>query len=165
MSVEENLRLGAARRPQIDAGGAGDRAEGLSAARRGPAQTVRSMYGGERQGGDRPRAHERAEAPLLDEPSGGLAPKFVEEIGAVMMRLKEVGTTMLMVEQNLKLALSVADRFLVLKAGRVSEGGISARAARPRRSSSLSTSDPRRLRNRRPRSATCRPQSSFPMRR
>jgi branched-chain amino acid transport system ATP-binding protein len=60
---------------------------------------------------------------LLDEPSGGLAPRFVEEIGRAVLRLKEAGTTMLIVEQNIRLALSVADRFLVLRDGLVTERG------------------------------------------
>jgi branched-chain amino acid transport system ATP-binding protein len=60
---------------------------------------------------------------LLDEPSGGLAPKFVAEIAEIMARLKRGGITMLMVEQNIKLALDTADRFLVLKDGMVAEHG------------------------------------------
>ena len=60
---------------------------------------------------------------LLDEPSGGLAPKFVDEIAEIMARLKRGGITMLMVEQNIKLALDTADRFLVLKDGMVAERG------------------------------------------
>ncbi len=60
---------------------------------------------------------------LLDEPSGGLAPRLVTEIAAIMQALKERGVTMLMVEQNIRLALSVADRFLVLRDGRVTERG------------------------------------------
>jgi branched-chain amino acid transport system ATP-binding protein len=125
MSVEENLRLGAARRPQIGAGRQlATVLEDFPRLAERSAQTVRSMSGGEQQMVAIARALMSApKLLLLDEPSGGLAPKFVEEIGTVMMRLKEVGTTMLMVEQNLRLALSVADRFLVLKAGRVSEGG------------------------------------------
>ena len=125
MTVEENLRLGAARRPQIDAAAAaGDRLSDFPRLGERRAQTVRSMSGGEQQMVAIARALMSApKLLLLDEPSGGLAPKFVEEIGAVMMRLKEAGTTMLMVEQNIKLALDIADRFLVLKAGRVSEGG------------------------------------------
>jgi branched-chain amino acid transport system ATP-binding protein len=58
---------------------------------------------------------------LLDEPSGGLAPRFVAEIAEIMTRAKAAGTTMLMVEQNIKLALDIADRFLVLKDGTVAE--------------------------------------------
>jgi branched-chain amino acid transport system ATP-binding protein len=58
---------------------------------------------------------------LLDEPSGGLAPAFVNEIGAMMLGFIERGITMVIFEQNLKLALAVADRFLILRDGRVSE--------------------------------------------
>jgi branched-chain amino acid transport system ATP-binding protein len=60
---------------------------------------------------------------LLYEPSGGLAPKFVDEIAQIMARLKQGGITILMVEQNIKLALDTADRFLVLKDGTVAERG------------------------------------------
>ena len=56
---------------------------------------------------------------LLDEPSGGLAPVFVTEIGRVVRHLKAEGTTVLMVEQNVRLALAVADRFVALRDGMV----------------------------------------------
>jgi len=56
---------------------------------------------------------------LLDEPSGGLSPQFVAEIGSIAQTLKEKGATMLIVEQNIALARRVADRFLVLRDGRV----------------------------------------------
>jgi len=56
---------------------------------------------------------------LLDEPSGGLAPVFVAEIGRIVERLKAAGTTVLMVEQNVRLALAVADRFVALRDGLV----------------------------------------------
>jgi ABC-type hemin transport system ATPase subunit len=59
----------------------------------------------------------------LDEPSGGLAPRFVEEIAAIIRRLKDAGTTMLMVEQNIRLAFRLADRFIVLRDGRIVEAG------------------------------------------
>jgi branched-chain amino acid transport system ATP-binding protein len=60
---------------------------------------------------------------LLDEPSGGLSPRFVEEIARTMAQLKRGGTTMLMVEQNLGLAFKVADRFIILRDGVVIDGG------------------------------------------
>ena len=60
---------------------------------------------------------------LLDEPSGGLAPQFINEIGNIIQALKDDGRTMLMVEQNLALALKVADRFIILRDGLVSDGG------------------------------------------
>lgn len=60
---------------------------------------------------------------LLDEPSGGLAPQFINEIGNIIQTLKDDGATMLMVEQNLALAFKVADRFIILRDGVVSDGG------------------------------------------
>jgi branched-chain amino acid transport system ATP-binding protein len=56
---------------------------------------------------------------LLDEPSMGLAPLLVEEIFRVIRQLNEEGTTVLLVEQNALMALSVADRGYVLETGRV----------------------------------------------
>ena len=56
---------------------------------------------------------------LLDEPSEGLAPLIVREIGRVMAQLKESGLSILLVEQNLGLALTLADRVYVLSKGRV----------------------------------------------
>jgi branched-chain amino acid transport system ATP-binding protein len=122
MSVEENLRLGAwvrrsAAAPLLD------RVFGSFprlAERR--TQQVRLMSGGEQQMvaigrammGD-PRLL------LLDEPSGGLAPAFVSEISQIVATLKRQGVTMVMVEQNIKLAMSVADRILVLRDGLISE--------------------------------------------
>jgi branched-chain amino acid transport system ATP-binding protein len=56
---------------------------------------------------------------LLDEPTEGLAPVIVQQIGAVIRRLKADGFTILLVEQNLSFATSVADRHYVLERGRV----------------------------------------------
>ncbi|MGA8116605.1 MAG: ABC transporter ATP-binding protein [Actinocatenispora sp.] len=56
---------------------------------------------------------------LLDEPSDGLAPALVAQIGAVLGTLAAEGTTILLVEQNLRLAFSVADRVAVLAKGRI----------------------------------------------
>jgi len=60
---------------------------------------------------------------LLDEPSLGLAPMVVVEIMEVIKRLKEEGTTILLVEQNARAALNIADRAYVLKTGRTALGG------------------------------------------
>lgn len=54
---------------------------------------------------------------LLDEPSLGLAPLMVREIYRILGELKKEGTTLLVVEQNAKVALELADRGLVLEAG------------------------------------------------
>jgi branched-chain amino acid transport system ATP-binding protein len=55
---------------------------------------------------------------LLDEPSEGLAPLIVAEVGRTIKRLKEEGQSILLVEQNLKLALEVADQVVILNTGR-----------------------------------------------
>jgi branched-chain amino acid transport system ATP-binding protein len=54
---------------------------------------------------------------LLDEPSEGLAPLIVAEVGRTIRRLKEAGQSIILVEQNLKLALEVADRAVILNTG------------------------------------------------
>jgi branched-chain amino acid transport system ATP-binding protein len=55
---------------------------------------------------------------LLDEPSEGLAPLIVAEVGHTVKRLKEEGQSIVLVEQNLKLALEVADQAVILNTGR-----------------------------------------------
>lgn len=54
---------------------------------------------------------------LLDEPSSGLAPIMVEQVGEALHALAGMGLTILLVEQNIGLALGVCDRFVVLRAG------------------------------------------------
>jgi branched-chain amino acid transport system ATP-binding protein len=56
---------------------------------------------------------------LLDEPSEGLAPLIVREIGRTFVRLKEEGLSILLVEQNVPLALRVADRVYVMSKGQI----------------------------------------------
>ncbi len=55
---------------------------------------------------------------LLDEPSEGLAPLIVAEVGRTVKRLKEAGQSIVLVEQNLQLALDVADQAVILNTGR-----------------------------------------------
>jgi branched-chain amino acid transport system ATP-binding protein len=62
---------------------------------------------------------------LLDEPSEGLAPMIVREIGRVLLRLKEAGLSILLVEQNVPLALRVADRVYVMSKGQIVYHGAS----------------------------------------
>jgi branched-chain amino acid transport system ATP-binding protein len=126
MSVEDNLRLGA----WVRKGARGDKPDAaleevcaafprLAERRRQP---VRLMSGGEQQMVAIGRALMGApKLLLLDEPSGGLAPAFVAEIAEIMRALKQRGITMLIIEQNLKLALEVADRFLILRDGKVAQ--------------------------------------------
>ncbi len=56
---------------------------------------------------------------LMDEPSEGLAPLIVAEVGRTIARLKEAGQSIVLVEQNLKLALDLADDVVMLNTGRV----------------------------------------------
>ncbi|HEX4185042.1 MAG TPA: ABC transporter ATP-binding protein [Stellaceae bacterium] len=56
---------------------------------------------------------------LLDEPTEGLAPVIVQQIGAVIRALKQKGFTILLVEQNFHFAATVADRYYVVEHGRV----------------------------------------------
>lgn len=56
---------------------------------------------------------------LLDEPSMGLAPIFIKEIFTIVQEIQKQGTTILLIEQNAKMALSIADRGYVLETGSV----------------------------------------------
>ena len=125
LNVEHNLRLGATVRNRDEA------EEQLQVVfeyfprlRERRRQQVRSLSGGEQQMVAIGRAvMAKPRLLLLDEPSGGLAPQFINEIGTIIQALKENGSTMLMVEQNLALAFKVADRFIILRDGVVSDGG------------------------------------------
>lgn len=126
LTVEENLKLGCIVQ--------GDERLGLEQAfgyfprladRRG--QTVSTMSGGEQQMVALGRAlMSQPRILLLDEPSGGLSPRFVEEIANIMHRMKADGVTMLLVEQNMRLALEISDRYLILRDGRVVDAGSTA---------------------------------------
>ena len=60
---------------------------------------------------------------MLDEPSMGLAPILVDQIFEIIKNLNKAGTTILLVEQNAQMALSVADRAYVIETGRISLSG------------------------------------------
>jgi branched-chain amino acid transport system ATP-binding protein len=60
---------------------------------------------------------------LMDEPSEGLAPIIVAEVGRTIARLKEEGQSIVLVEQNVKLALDLADEVVILNTGRVAFSG------------------------------------------
>ena len=60
---------------------------------------------------------------MLDEPSMGLAPLLVEQIFDIIGELNRAGTTILLVEQNAQMALSIANRAYVLETGRISLSG------------------------------------------
>jgi branched-chain amino acid transport system ATP-binding protein len=56
---------------------------------------------------------------MLDEPSQGIMPKLVDDILAAITRIRDLGTTILLVEQRLVEALAIADRAYVLQTGRI----------------------------------------------
>ena len=87
-------------------------------------QLAGTMSGGEQQMVAVARAMMSAPRLLmLDEPSLGLAPKMVDELLAIARRIVDAGTTVLMVEQNVRKALAVADRGYVLERGRLVASG------------------------------------------
>jgi branched-chain amino acid transport system ATP-binding protein len=126
LTVEENLRLGAVQRHdhgavQADLERAYELFPKLKERRRQPGGT---LSGGEQQMLAISRAlMSRPKLLLLDEPSLGLAPLLVETIFATILRLKAERTTLLLVEQNARLALDVADRAYVMETGRITLAG------------------------------------------
>ena len=66
---------------------------------------------------------------MLDEPSMGLAPILVEQIFDIIRQLNEAGTTILLVEQNAQMALSVAHRAYVMETGKITLSGTGAELA------------------------------------
>jgi branched-chain amino acid transport system ATP-binding protein len=66
---------------------------------------------------------------LMDEPSEGLAPVIVAELGRTIARLKQEGQSIVLVEQNVNLAFSLADDVVLLNTGRVVFAGPTAEVA------------------------------------
>jgi branched-chain amino acid transport system ATP-binding protein len=120
LEVGENLRL--AERPVAD--GAGWTRERIFTyfpiLRERWRQRGRSLSGGEQQMLAIARALAgNPELLMLDEPSQGLAPRLVRELETLMLRLKDGGVTILLVEQNARMALGVSDQVVVLGKGAV----------------------------------------------
>ena len=113
MSVEENLEMGAYTRPrsEIDDGIADvySRFPRLKERRK---QVAGTLSGGEQQ--------------MLDEPSMGLSPILVDQIFDIIKELHNAGTTILLVEQNAQMALSIADNAYVLESGKIVLSGTGA---------------------------------------
>jgi branched-chain amino acid transport system ATP-binding protein len=121
LSVQDNLLLGASGRRDPEIGLDIQRMFTLFpilAERRN--QAAGTLSGGEQQMLALARAlMSRPTLLLLDEPSLGLAPLVVRSIFATLKELKAAGITILLVEQNVKLALELADRAYVLRTGQV----------------------------------------------
>lgn len=126
MSVLENLELGAFTRKDKD----GIKADMELVFERFPrlkeriGQLAGTLSGGEQQMLAMGRAlMSRPRLLLLDEPSMGLAPLLIKEIFTIIQDINKTGTTVLLVEQNANMALSIAHRAYVLETGRITLSG------------------------------------------
>lgn len=132
LTVEENLRLGAVQRTD-QAAVAADYERMYTLFPR--LKDRRRQLGGTLSGGEQQMLAisralmSRPRLLLLDEPSLGLAPLLVETIFATIRQLKAEGTTILLVEQNARQALAVADRAYVMETGRITLAGPAAALA------------------------------------
>ena len=125
MTVQENLEMGGYTRPagEIDAAiqDVYQRFPRLKERYKQPAGT---LSGGEQQMLAMGRAlMSRPKLLMLDEPSMGLAPILVKQIFGIVRELHQAGTTILLVQQNAQMALSVADRAYVLETGTIAMSG------------------------------------------
>ena len=125
MSVEENLEMGAftQKNAGIDADleSVYEQFPRLSERKK---QIAGTLSGGEQQMLAMGRAlMSHPKLLMLDEPSMGLAPILVEQIFDIIRQLHKNGTTILLVEQNAQMALSVADRAYVLETGKITLSG------------------------------------------
>ncbi len=138
MTVEDNLRLGFFRHRRQGRGPARAALEDTYALfprlRERHTQHAGTLSGGERQMLAMGRAlMGRPDLLMLDEPSLGLAPLIVRDIFTIIAGLRTRGCAILLVEQNARAALRVADRAYVLETGRVTlQGPSAALAADPR---------------------------------
>lgn len=126
MSVEENLEMGAfSLKDQSDLKKDPDMVYGLfPRLKERRNQKAGTLSGGEQQMLAMGRAlMSHPKTILMDEPSMGLSPKLVKEIFSIIRKLHEQGITILLVEQNAKMALSIADRAYVLETGRITMEG------------------------------------------
>lgn len=125
MTVLENLQMGGFSRPntEIDASIA-DVFQRFPRLKEREKQIAGTLSGGEQQMLAMGRAlMSKPKLLMLDEPSMGLAPILVEQIFDIIKELHESGVTILLVEQNARMALSIADRAYVLSTGTISMNG------------------------------------------
>lgn len=135
LTVTENLSLGSYIRRRDTAGVAADRARMLAMFPRlaeRAEQPAGTLSGGEQQMLVIARAMmSRPKVLLLDEPSLGLAPVIVDQIFEMIRTLKASGLTIVLVEQNVAKALSVADRAYVMRLGQIAASGTAAEIDAP----------------------------------
>ena len=138
LSVEDNLRLGAFQRVRHGERGAdgdlGDVYQRFPRLAERRTQLAATLSGGERQMLALGRAlMGKPRLLMLDEPSLGLAPRIVREIMHIVADLRKTGVSILLVEQNARAALQVADYGYVLETGEIAlEGASSSLAGNPR---------------------------------
>ncbi|MEU1405648.1 ABC transporter ATP-binding protein [Streptomyces sp. NPDC005728] len=128
LTVEENVRLGAATLPRAEAHKrAEDMFERFPLLRERRAEPAGLLSGGQQQTVAIARALVSSPRLLvLDEPSLGLSPVAIQQVRAVLEELKRDGLTLLLVEQNVELALQLADHAYVMQRGRVIASGTTA---------------------------------------
>ena len=128
LSVEENLEMGAFTRPGSEIKDSMERVyESFPRLKERYKQTAGTLSGGEQQMLAMGRAlMSKPDLMMLDEPSMGLAPILVDQIFEIIKKLHKNGTTILLVEQNAQMALSIADRAYVLETGKIVNEGTGA---------------------------------------
>ncbi|MCR5249669.1 MAG: ABC transporter ATP-binding protein [Lachnospiraceae bacterium] len=132
MTVLENLEMGAYTRPASEAADSLEKVYALfPRLKERYHQIAGTLSGGEQQMLAMGRAlMSRPRLMMLDEPSMGLAPILVKQIFNIIEDMNKQGTTILLVEQNAQMALSVANRAYVLETGRISLSGDASELAR-----------------------------------
>lgn len=124
LSVLENLEMGAYTRKDNIKDTIEEVFQWFPRLRERKGQLAGTLSGGEQQMLAIGRAlMSRPKLLLMDEPSMGLAPKLVSEIFSIVTSINKAGTTILLVEQNAKMALSVSGRAYVLETGEIVYGG------------------------------------------
>ena len=121
MAVLENLKMGAhTRRDENEMSDLEEIFEMFPVLRKRALQRAGTLSGGEQEMLAIGRAlMSRPKLCIFDEPSLGLAPKIVREVGETLARIKAQGTTILLVEQNAKMALTLADHAYLYEAGEI----------------------------------------------
>ena len=125
LTVQENLEMGSYTRPNSEVEESIEKVyEHFTRLKERYKQIAGTLSGGEQQMLAMGRAlMSKPKLMMLDEPSMGLAPILVEQIFDIILQLHKSGTTILLVEQNAQMALSIADRGYVLETGRIVTSG------------------------------------------